>query len=257
MGLGFDCLNNDYKVVCFDYFRGVVENVENCPCAQVYSVNGGVRLGWRRVLLPFSFLGFDFSHISESCFASNFIHWIIFQRDVRNYIENGVIEFGGAWVLTFDPRNDSFGRLELPKVLNEAVDPDLCLAVIDDSIAVIHISGDDDVYSKYCAVVWKLEGGGCGGEVEEQWKVLYRISLPYLYGTNPNLWDEEDGKVFITTSLGTLIVFNIKNGRSGSSCKFDGEVALIVGQAYSYTESLVLLDRFSGASWLRKGQLQG
>lgn len=237
-------MDDDYKIVLIDYDRMFV-SPDTPPYAQVYSFNGGVNLGWKMVSLPHSFPYNDLSHISESCFVNNSIHWIVFRGGIdhmNNDNGGGITEFGAA-ILTFDPINDCFGEMQLPKVLNQAVDPDLCLAVIGDSLAVLHLAGGEELRSKYSAIVWIMDEYG----VEESWKVLYRIKLPYIYGTNSNLWDKEEGKVFITTSLGTLIVFNIN---SGSCSVFDGEVAMIGGQAFGYTESLVLLNKFSEASWL-------
>ena len=246
VGLGFNPIENDYKLVLFDYDRMYAYGGEDySPLnVQVYSVNGDVNLGWKRLILPPSFPCDDLSHVSEACVVNDFIHWIVFRGGIDQVNEHmmGMKEFGAS-ILSFDPRNDCFGEIQLPKCLIKEVDPDLCLAVIDDSLVVIHLGASEDTLLKYSAIVWKMEEYG----VEESWKVLYRINLPYVFGTNWNIWDKEEGKVFITTSWGTLIVFHANNG---SSSGFSGEVAMIGGQAFDYTESLVLLDGFSGASWL-------
>ena len=246
VGLGFNPIENDYKLVLFDYDRMYAYGGEDySPLnVQVYSVNGDVNLGWKRLILPPSFPCDDLSHVSEACVVNDFIHWIVFRGGIDQVNEHmmGMKEFGAS-ILSFDPRNDCFGEIQLPKCLIKEVDPDLCLAVIDDSLVVIHLGASEDTLLKYSAIVWKMEEYG----VEESWKVLYRINLPYVFGTNWNIWDKEEGRVFITTSWGTLIVFHANNG---SSSGFSGEVAMIGGQAFDYTESLVLLDGFSGASWL-------
>ncbi|KAL2898337.1 F-box protein CPR1 [Bienertia sinuspersici] len=245
LGFGYNPLNHDYKLVLIDFDHmfiwgdGIPPDYR--PYAQVYSVNGGLSLGWKRVLFPDNFPLYDLSHISESCFVNNLIHWIVFRGGIDYMNDNGpgIMEFGAS-ILTFDPRDDCFWEMQLPQELNQAIDPELCLATIGDSLVVVHLSGGEELGSSYSAIIWKMEDYG----VKDSWNVLYRIKLPSLYGMNPNIWEKEDGKVLITTSMGTLIVFNVK---SGSSSVFDGEV---FGE-HGYTESLVLLDKVCKASWLQ------
>ncbi|XP_056690459.1 F-box protein At4g22390-like [Spinacia oleracea] len=234
-GLGYNSLGNNYKLVLINYEEmNVWTPPEILHSAHVYSFNGGGGGGegspdWKRVSLPDTFpFNNNLTRISESCFVNDMIHWIVFRGRVDPMNNDGMgFEEVDSSILTFDPKHDCFGEIKLPRELAEAVSPELHLAVIGESIVVVHIYKDR-------AAIWRMEEYG----VQESWKVLYRIKLSSV--TNKQVWAKEDGKVYIITSSGKLIVLFNVNKSSGSSGVFVGAVGMIGGKVFGCTESLVM-----------------
>ncbi|KAL2923347.1 DEAD-box ATP-dependent RNA helicase 51, partial [Bienertia sinuspersici] len=108
----------------------------------IYSINNP-NLPWKEVPLPAVLHNYDVIRISKACIVNGFIHWIL-PTDEEAYNDEWA-EYA-ICILRFDPKNDCFALKRLPTPLEEVPDPCFSLAMVCDSIAVIHTLdlGEDD-----------------------------------------------------------------------------------------------------------------
>lgn len=234
---GFNSLRNDYKVVAIGYTSSL-SPVSIPHEAHVYSVNAGI---WRSVEFPACSWD-DLSHVSNGVFVDGVMHWIMsrgafFEPDFEyDYMGVELLEYSAS-IVTFNLHNEVFRELGLPSGLGDATDPDLCLAVMDNSLTLLNLVGEELEYH-----VWQMKDYS----KEESWAILFKIKLPSMGLLGQDLCDNIDGKSLIVTSSGSLIVYD---DEITSSTLVNGDVVPLGGQAFSYAESLVFLDRFCRWSW--------
>ncbi|KAL6198969.1 hypothetical protein ACLB2K_028757 [Fragaria x ananassa] len=102
IGLGYDAVANDFKVVRLATLIDVNERVYDCPTiAQVYSLAKGCWSRLRSDLPPCQICG-----CSSQAFVNGVLHWLALR------LTDGAYSY---FVLTFDVGVESFGEMMLPK----------------------------------------------------------------------------------------------------------------------------------------------
>lgn len=225
LGLGFDSINFDYKVVRIEFCYGAVCEIDIFRLSE----DSWRRFGGKRKV------GFPsyYDMRSPQAFVNGNINWI------GCYIEEDEEEITCKTLIvaTFDVGKEVFGDLEVPEELENGGDDEfqLSLVVLHKSLSLIRYEdGEYPCFNRCC--IWMMHEYG----VAESWTKMYTIS-PYN-GFSRTLNIRTNGELLLVTSNGGLVSFDPES-RSIRQLKVYGEqFSFVVG---TYMESLVLSEGFS------------
>ncbi|KAL2495539.1 F-box protein CPR30 [Forsythia ovata] len=227
-GLGYDSMNDDYKVVRVVEFRNEISHEWICSETKVYSLKSNL---WRRVddfPYPLPFLkGIWRVHINDA------LHTLVEDSD-NMYLNRSVR------IMAFSVETETHYEVPLPPDML-IKDLDMRLDVIGGCLCVV-------CNNKYRVNIWVMKKYG----VSESWTKLLSIGVTKLepnHIVRPLVYSEDDNKVLLNCDDKRLVWYDLRSKTtehiniSGLPFVFYAEVCV---------ESLIPLDGFDGIDGIKK-----
>ncbi|KAL6205968.1 hypothetical protein ACLB2K_023219 [Fragaria x ananassa] len=229
IGLGYDAVTNDFKVVRLATLIDVNERVYDCPTiAQVYSLAKGCWSRLRSDLPPCQICG-----CSSQAFVNGVLHWLALR------LTDGAYSY---FVLTFDVGVESFREMMLPK--NFKLDGSLALrlSVSGDKKSIALFARCQSVTDSFLDI-W-LMGEYC---VEKSWTKLMILTPQGPERSLPGaLCFRKSGEVVLAREDDLeLVSVDLVSKQFKSFGVAGGQLCAVL----PYEESLVLLDSKDAASY--------
>lgn len=229
LGFGFDCKNDDYKVVRIGYFQG--DNVTHK--VDVYTVKGRA---WRGIGGPpprYRIVEYYWSQ----AFVNGVVHWVAY------HWSEGLGSKLNCLIMSFDMRDEVFNEMLLPEELVHKSPMNMFTAKIGESLALFQC---DRLRWSECCSIWVMKEYG----VVESWSKLFTADVDGCFIP-----------VGIPLGVRNNLEILVAAARSGELISYDPRIRQgmnlgIIGTRYSfyvdmYAESLALfLEGEKVSAWL-------
>ncbi|XP_059629768.1 F-box protein At3g07870-like [Cornus florida] len=205
IGIGFDALNDDYKVIRIVYlykpnnFRPLAE-------IDIFSLNTGT---WRNI----SHLSLPYTTVewAPQAYLNGAAHWLAYDGRRKDFY---------CLIVSFHMGDERFGEIMVPGSFSRE---NVGVAKFQESLSVIQ-----DLWSKYTSCIWVMKEYG----VSDSWTKVFNIDMSVGFGSVVGF--TRKGEVLLRLYTGYLVAYDPYT---------EQKMHLIRGSTFyanDYTESLVL-----------------